>query len=236
MTQPDLPPPAPEAAPGPVPARPTAAGPPGPAARHPVLERVADLARHVAPGVLAVSVTVLRDGRLHTLTTTGPGAALLDEQQRTRGGGPSLDALTGGRTVTLTPADGAWTPGFARVAEALGVQQVLAVSLPAPRAERLALTLYGTGAEPLSRPPVALVEALVHVAVDALRPTRPRPTTPAHRGLRAQAAVAQATGVVMAAHRCPADEALALLTAAASSQRRGLDEVATAVVADVSPG
>ena len=68
-----------------------------------------------------------------------------------------------------------------------------------------------------------------------MTPPDPSPS-PEHEivhALRERAVVARATGVLMATRRCPAEEALDLLTASAAASRRTLPDVAAAMLAAV---
>jgi hypothetical protein len=60
-----------------------------------MLQRVAELAKHVIPGVAEASVTLIANDKPTTAAYTGRLALDLDETQYGRGYGPCLEAAVG---------------------------------------------------------------------------------------------------------------------------------------------
>ena len=82
-----------------------------------VLQRVAELAKHVIPGVAEASVTLIANDKPSTAAYTGRLALDLDETQYSRGYGPCLEAAVGEeiREITDARTETRW-PDYTRVA------------------------------------------------------------------------------------------------------------------------
>lgn len=204
---------------------------------HPVLQQVAELAQELIPELETVSVTLLGQGKPHTVVFTSPLAAFLDERQYERGFGPCTDAALSGGTVAVDTTDpGSAYPEFARVAAGQGIRHSLSVGLPIPQRTIGALNMYSAADHPVSADSVVLAEAfagyaavalanatLYHSAVDEAHHM--------HAALRHRSTIEQAKGILMATRHCSPEEAFGLLTRASQHQNRKLHEVAAELVA-----
>ena len=75
------------------------------------LSRIAELAKQTVRGAAEVSVTLMQDGTVSSVSFTGPLAAQLDERQYEAGFGPCMDAALSGATIpSTTPPTAAPTP------------------------------------------------------------------------------------------------------------------------------
>jgi hypothetical protein len=81
-----------------------------------MLQRIAELAKHVIPGVAEASVSLIANDKATTAAYTGRLALDLDETQYGRGYGPCLEAAVGEelREITDARTETRW-PDYARI-------------------------------------------------------------------------------------------------------------------------
>jgi GAF domain-containing protein len=185
----------------------------------------------VAAGLLEVptassaGITVFRGGHGSTVASTDPVVALIDEGQYESGQGPCIDAAR--EHVTIRSDDllteSRW-PTFTAGALELGVRSVLAVQLFVEADSFGALNLYAAAANAFgpSDESVAILLAS-HAAIAVFASTT-------EHGLRValdtRDLIGQAKGILMERFKLPAEQAFALLGAAAQARNCKLSEVA----------
>ena len=201
-----------------------------------VLERVATLARSVVPGVMEASVTLVVGDRPGTPAFTGPLALDLDEGQYESGFGPCLDAARGGEVMVVEDmaSETRW-PDYCPKALALGVRSALSVPLPVQEHVVGALNLYGDAPNAYASEAVELAVVFAsYAAVAVANAHLYAETADLAEGMRqamaSRAMIEQAKGILMAQHRCSADEAFSLLTTMSQRMNRKLRDVAAGLV------
>ncbi len=202
-----------------------------------VLQRVAEAAQHLVPELDEVSVTLVERDQPHTAVFTGELASYLDERQYELGASPCADAALSGGTIIVATADplASAYPHFAQIAAGHGITQTLSVGLPAPQRTVGALNMYSSAAHAFTPESVGLAEAFagyagVAVANAALYQSAAQEARHMHQALKTRARIEQARGILMANHRCSADEAFLLLIRASQLQNRTLHDVAVELV------
>lgn len=203
-----------------------------------LLQRLAELALHVISELDDVSVTLVQEGKPHTVAFTGSLAVFLDERQYERGFGPCLDVAVAGGTITVDTADLADSvyPDFARAAASRGITHTVSVGMPIPQRTVGALNMYSRAGHPLSAESLTLAEtfagygavvlanaALYHSAVDEAQHMQ--------TAMQTRAVIEQAKGILMITRRCTSEEAFVMLTRASQNQNRKLHDVAADLVA-----
>ncbi|WP_432544206.1 GAF and ANTAR domain-containing protein [Kineococcus sp. SYSU DK002] len=205
-----------------------------------LLRRVAALAVESVPGADDVSITLLRNGKPHTVAFHGDLAVELDERQYSLGYGPCVAAAQAGGTVRLddTAHDDAF-PHFSAAAARRGVRSVVAVGLPDPERCQGAINTYclgGTGADGVSGRAQHALELFAGYAAVALG----NAAALAEAGERAEnlqiamqsrAVIEQAKGVLIARRGIDADAAFEELARQSQRANRKLRDIAAEVVA-----
>ncbi|MFD1147000.1 ANTAR domain-containing protein [Saccharothrix hoggarensis] len=204
-----------------------------------ILDRVCRQVVQAIPGADRASVTLLRDGGPHTAATTDERAGEVDEAQYRAGSGPCLEAATTGKVVRVAVAEAheRW-PVFAAAAARLGVSSYLSAPLFIDAEYRGSLNLYGEQDHGFRELDAALLELYTTAAETALRNARRYLKTRQHvvhlrEALNSRAVIDQAKGIIMGAHRIPADEAFTLLVERSQRDNVKLRDVAERFVADV---
>jgi GAF domain-containing protein len=205
-----------------------------------MLQRVAELAKHVIPGVADASVTLIANDKPSTAAYTGRLALDLDETQYGRGYGPCLEAAVGeeNREITDARTETRW-PDYARVAVERG--SLSSVSAPVPVREALqgGLNLYAVEANAFddqARETAATFASYAAVAVHNMHlyeSTRELADN-LDIAMRTRAVIEQAKGILMSQRRCDATEAFNLLAAASQRSNRKLRDIAQAIVDGVT--
>ncbi|WP_410627707.1 ANTAR domain-containing response regulator [Amycolatopsis sp. cmx-8-4] len=202
-----------------------------------VLQRVCQQVVHAVPDAELASITLLRDGKPYTATSTGDSAYHIDQAQYDAGQGPCLEAARTGELQRVKVAEAAqrW-PEFAAAAGESAVLGYLSAPLFVDREYHGSLNLYDTGGNSFSALDGALLELYTTAAEAALRSTRrhqaARETMEQLRtALTSRAVIDQAKGILMALHRIPAEDAFDLLVKASQEQNLKLREVAQDFVA-----
>jgi GAF domain-containing protein len=200
------------------------------------LRRIADLAKQTLDGVEDVSLTVIDEGRPHTVVFTGPLAVDLDERQYELGFGPCLDAAKTGQIIIIdTRKDDTPYREFARLADRAGVRQVVSVGMPVAQQSIGGLNIYRTADTPFSAAFLEHAEvfsgyAAVAVANITRHATAVNEATHLRIAMESRAVIEQAKGIVMARDHCTADEAFDMLTRISQQQNIKLRDLAKLIV------
>ncbi|MFG1921916.1 GAF and ANTAR domain-containing protein [Cryptosporangium sp. NPDC048952] len=202
-----------------------------------VLLRVAEVARDAVPRVSGVSVTLLVNDRPTTAAFTADLARELDERQYRQGHGPCLDAARGGETLIVDDmrSEPRW-PVYAPQAAERGVFSSISSPLPVQEHVVGALNMYSSekGAFDDEAAGVAALVAdyaAVAVANAHLYATTSELAEGMRSAMESRAVIEQAKGILIAEHKCSAEEAFAQLTTVSQHTNRKLRDVAAAVVA-----
>jgi GAF domain-containing protein len=205
-----------------------------------MLQRIAELAKQVIPGVAEASVTLIANDRASTAAYTGQLARDLDETQYGHGYGPCLEAAVGEeiREITDARTEARW-PEYTRVAVERGSLSSLSAPVPIRAALHGGLNLYAleTGAfDQDARETAATFASYAAVAVHNLHlyeSTRELAEN-LDIAMRTRAVIEQAKGILMSQRRCDATEAFNLLAAASQRSNRKLRDIAQAIADGVT--
>ena len=205
-----------------------------------MLQRVAELAKQVIPGVAEASVTLIAHDKADTAAHTGPLAIDLDETQYGRGYGPCLEAAVGEeiREITDARAETRW-PDYARFAVERGSLSSLSVPVPIREGLHGGLNLYAVEADAFDAEARAAATTFASYAAVAVHNMHLFESTRQLAdnldiAMRTRAVIEQAKGILMSQRRCDATEAFGLLAAASQRSNRKLRDIAQAIVDGVS--
>ena len=205
-----------------------------------MLQRIAELAKELIPGVAEASVTLIANDKAHTAACTGRLARDLDESQYGRGYGPCLEAAVGEEIREITDArqETRW-PDYAQVAVERGSLSSLSVPLPVREGIHGGLNLYAVevagfddDARHISRAFASYAAVAVH-NMHLYESTREQ-AEHLDTAMKTRAVIEQAKGILMSQRRCDAEEAFALLAAASQRSNRKLRDIAQAIVDGVT--
>ncbi|MGY1671431.1 ANTAR domain-containing protein [Geodermatophilus sp. SYSU D00710] len=205
-----------------------------------MLQKVADLAKRVTPGVEEASISLVVNDRATTAAYTGKLAIDLDESQYGRGYGPCLEAAVGEEIREITDAreETRW-PDYARVCVERGSLSSLSVPVPVREAVHGALNLYAVEADAFddeARDVARAFASYVAVAVHNMHlyeSTRDLAEN-LDRAMQTRAVIEQAKGILMSQRRCDAAAAFHLLAAASQRSNRKVRDIAQDIVDGVS--
>jgi GAF domain-containing protein len=209
-----------------------------------VLSRVATAAQQALPGVVDVSITLVRHDAPFTAACTGDLALALDERQYEHHRGPCLQAAAEHRTISVpdTASDTRWA-GWAPRAAAAGAGSVLSVGLPMLDDVSGAMNIYGRRPAAFDDQAVTLAQSFAGYAAVALANAYAYHNTAGlarqmRQAMDSRALIEQAKGIIMAEQRCSPDDAFALLTRISQNSNRKVRDVAKALVTGIerSPG
>ncbi len=205
-----------------------------------MLQRVAELAKHVIPGVAEASVTLIANDRPTTAAYTGPLARDLDEMQYGRGYGPCLEAAVGEEIQEIIDArqETRW-PDYARVAVERGSLSSLSAPVPIREGLHGGLNLYAVEARAFGGDARGVAGTFASYAAVAVHNMNLFESTRQLAenldiAMRTRAVIEQAKGILMSQRRCDATEAFNLLAAASQRSNRKLRDIAQAIVDGVS--
>jgi GAF domain-containing protein len=207
-----------------------------------VMAAIAEVGKLLLPAANEVSVTLVRDGEIETVASTGPLARQLDERQYVGGTGPCLTAARDRELVSLpdlTP--GGRFPEFAAAARACGIRSSLSVPVALPAPMSAGLNLYSDRREGFSEQDVELARTLGAYAAVALAnlqlyESQKRVAEHLERALESRGVIDQAKGILMAQHRCSANEAFDLLAELSQRSNRKVRDVAQSMVEATTTG
>jgi transcriptional regulator with GAF, ATPase, and Fis domain len=205
-----------------------------------MLERIAELAKLVIPGVAEASVSLVVHDKATTAAYTGRLALDLDETQYGRGYGPCLDAALGEevREISDARSEQRW-PGYTTAAIERGSLSSLSVPVPVREAVRGALNLYGIEAHAFDDEARQLARTFASYAAVAVHNLHLYESTRElaenlDLAMQHRAVIEQAKGILMSQRRCTATEAFNLLAAASQRSNRKLRDIAQGIVDGVA--
>ena len=198
-----------------------------------VTEHTSELAHADGAGILIAD----HHGRLKLMAATDERAEMLELFQVQTEEGPCQDCFRTGSPVTgvdLAASSEVW-PHFAPRAVAAGFRSVHAFPLRLRQNVVGALNLFGTRTGTMAAGDVRIVQALADVATIGLLQERAIRRSEVlseqlQRALNHRVVIEQAKGVLAQIHAVSVDEAFDLLRSYARTHRRGLSEVAEAVL------
>src|SRR4051794_16308615 len=205
-----------------------------------MLQRIAELAKQVIPGVAEASVSLIANDRATTAAYTGRLALDLDETQYGRGYGPCLEAAVGEeiREITDARAETRW-PDYAPISVERGSLSSLSLPVPVREAIHGGLNLYAVQAHAFGDDAKDVARVLASYAAVAVHNLHLYESTRELAenldvAMRTRAVIEQAKGILMSQQRCTATEAFNLLAAASQRSNRKLRDIAQAIVDGVT--
>ncbi|GAA4729266.1 GAF and ANTAR domain-containing protein [Nocardioides endophyticus] len=200
-----------------------------------VTRHTSDLVRAEGAGILIAD----HHGRLRLMAATDERAETVELFQVQTEEGPCQDCFRQGSPVIdvdLAESGDVW-PNFAPRAVAAGFRSVHAFPLRLRGTVIGALNLFGTQTGSMTPADVRIVQALADVATIGLLQERAISrgevlTEQLQAALNHRVVIEQAKGVLAQVHAVGVDDAFDLLRSYARSHRRGLSEVARAVLED----
>ncbi|BCW71513.1 GAF and ANTAR domain-containing protein [Arthrobacter sp. NicSoilB8] len=193
------------------------------------------------PHPLMCAITVERDGSPATVASSGPEAQRLDEIQYSLHDGPCLTALRTTQTILVTDVgtDPRWEV-YARDMSEENVRSVLAVPIPTDTGSAAALNCYSSESgvfEPGTVERVQEYAASISTILRLALRVHPAPPYPEHlrSALQSRAVIDAAVALVMAQNRCSHDQALALISRAATVQGTRMHDIAADIIAGAGP-
>lgn len=205
-----------------------------------ILETVCAEAVRAIPGADMASITAIRDGKPETAASTDDRAVDIDRVQYAAGEGPCLRAAATGEIVRLPLATaGAVWPEFTSYARGVGVGSYLAAPLRVDETLAGALNLFGYGDHGFAETDSRLLALYTTIVSFGLRSTRRylnarRRVGELETAMSSRAVIEQAKGILMAAHRITADDAMKRLIAESQHTNVKLRDVATRFVEGLS--
>jgi GAF domain-containing protein len=201
------------------------------------LRQVLELACAALPGGDEGGITLLTAEGPDTAVATSAAALRIDRTQyHAETGGPCLDAYRRQEVLRIdsTASDGRW-PEFSGVAAAEGVGSTLSVPLVVGGDGLGALNIYCHREYGFPAADERLAVSLGSCASVAVANARgywrvARLAGQLEQALATRGVVDQATGILIAQHRCPAEHARHLLAAVAQRNRLTLTDVASDLV------
>jgi GAF domain-containing protein len=205
-----------------------------------MLQRIAELAQRVIPGVDAASISLVAQDKAQTAAYTGQLALDLDETQYTRGYGPCLEAAVGEEMREITDAreEARW-PEYTAVAVERGALSSMSVPVPVREGIHGALNLYAFPAHAFDDPARHNARAFASYAAVAVHNMHLYESTRElaenlDLAMRHRAVIEQAKGILMSQRRCDATEAFNMLAAASQRSNRKLRDIAQGIVDSVA--
>jgi GAF domain-containing protein len=201
------------------------------------LRQILELACAALPGGDEGGVTLLgAEGPATTITTSDWARRVDDAQYSAETGGPCLDAYRRQEVLRIdsTATDQRW-PEFCGTAVTEGLGSTLSIPLVVGGDGLGALNIYCHREHGFPAADERLAAILGSCASVALANARTywraaRLADQLQQALATRGIIEQATGILIALHRCSAEHAIHLLTAAAQRYRLTLTEVATDLV------
>jgi GAF domain-containing protein len=204
------------------------------------LDQVVRLAAVVVPLAAACGLTVRRDGRPFTVSSSGELAARVDEIQYGAHQGPCLETLHTGRIVQVDDLtqDDRWGR-YRGQAIAHGVVSSLSMPLTVDGLTIAAMNLYSHRANAFAEPVRRQAEAFAAQSAGALALTlRHADEADLHRqlgeALVSRSQIDQAIGILMGQQRCTASIAFDLLRQASQHRNRKLRDIARDIIVNVT--
>lgn len=205
-------------------------------------EFTAMLAERLSDGDRAAwcAVSLLREKKAATVTSSSPQAEALDEVQNSFSDGPCMTAIRERTVVRVGDVrdDPRWAD-YHSAAAAQGVRSVLGVPFELQGEARAGLNVYSATPHDFSPDMVEWIHHEVHLASSALRlAARLARHRDAEQDLQAAMAsrtvIDLAAGIIMGQNRCSQDEAVAILKAASNHRNQKVRDVAAELVASLN--
>lgn len=168
-----------------------------------------------------------------TAAASGPDAAAIDLMQYATGQGPCLQALGSVELVRVDDlvSDCRWPEFQSVVAANSRFRSVLSVPIPSPDADGRSLNLYAGSAAAFDRTEAAMAYLIATAVGVALRAVAERErANHLQTALSSNRQIGAAMGIIMAGHKCSADDAFDALRRTSQNSHRKLREVADEVV------
>lgn len=202
------------------------------------LARVATVSRAAVPGATGLSITLGHPKAPDVLATESAYAQAVDGAQYRAEEGPCVDAFTT-RRIQLADdlaSDARW-PTLAASAADLGVGSAIGVPLVWGPDVLGVLNVYADVPEAFDEAAIEEVDLLAAAVAAALQGAQERAVLRAlnrqlQEALDSRAQIEQAKGMVMAMHRCGADEAFERLVSMSRNTNTKLRDVAAQLVAE----
>jgi GAF domain-containing protein len=205
-----------------------------------MLQRIAELAKQLIPGVAEASVTLVSNDKAASAAFTGQLALDLDESQYGRGYGPCLEAAVGEQIREITDArtEQRW-PEYARSAVERGSLSSMSVPVPVREAIHGAINLYAVEADAFDDDARDLARVFASYAAVAVHNLHLYESTRdlarnLDVAMQSRAVIEQAKGILMSQRRCDATEAFNLLATASQRSNRKLRDIAQGIVDGVA--
>jgi GAF domain-containing protein len=186
-------------------------------------------------------VTLRRRKRSVTIAGSSERAVILDKLEQALGEGPCLAALEAMRPMVLSnvETDNRW-PNYQKVLAENGCRSVVGVPLALDDHQSAALNFFAAEPDIFAPDIVQRAEGFADLAARAVRlALRIADTQNLADDLKAAMAsrttIDLACGVIMAQNRCSQDAAFTILRKASNSRNAKLHDIATAVIASISP-
>jgi GAF domain-containing protein len=189
------------------------------------LQAITVSALHAIPGADAVSVSLVRGGRVEPRAATGDLPREIDDLQSRLDEGPCLDALRNERTVRIedTSTEDRW-PRFAAEAAAQGVGSSISFQLFVDGDTLGALNVYSRRRRAFDEDAETI--GLVFASHASIALSAAQHEENLHRAIDKRELIGQATGILMERHRLTAPQAFQVLVRASSHTNRKLFDLA----------
>jgi GAF domain-containing protein len=203
------------------------------------LHRVCQQAVHAIGEADFASVTLLGPDQPYVAATTGDHVHRIDHVQYQAGDGPCVEAAKTRQVVRVTVPEvvDRW-PAFATSSSEAGIGSYLCAPLFVDDEHHGSLNLYHSDNHGFSGLEAALLrlytksaEAALHSSHRHLRARRN--IDQLQRALTSRAVIDQAKGIIMGAHRIPADKAFDMLVDKSQRQNVKLNQLAEQFVAEI---
>ena len=203
------------------------------------LHRVCQQAVHAIGEADFASVTLLGPDRPYVAATTGDHVHPIDHVQYQAGDGPCVEAAKTRQVVRVTVPEvvDRW-PAFATSSAEAGIGSYLCAPLFVDDEHHGSLNLYHSDTHGFSGLEAALLRLYTTSAEAALQSSHRHLRARRHieqlqQALTSRAVIDQAKGIIMGAHRIPADEAFAMLVAKSQRQNVKLHHLAAQFIAEI---
>lgn len=197
---------------------------------------VADLAVKSTGAASAVSVTTLDSGTFMTAVATDRLARALDQAQYDGDAGPCVESVRSSEVVEVhdVGADPRW-PVFSAAALEEGIRGVLSLPMPLDGSFAASLNVYSPDAGAFTDGDREGLVGLVAFAASAITNLRLYEGSRVlveqmQTAMQSRALIDQARGILMAEHRCDAEEAFQILRRTSQASNRKMRDLAREIV------
>jgi len=201
-----------------------------------VVGEIVRQAQQCLPEFDHVSLSLVRDRALQTLSATGALALVFDQLQSESGDGPCVDAIAEDEVVAVRHAsrDGRWPVYLPRAVE-LGLCSQLGVRVPNDEAHAvMGLNLYSTTHDEIDPGSIGVAEHFAFHAGLALGQVRREAQLRTAIGTRTT--IGTAIGILMERHALSQESAFAYLVRLSSTENRKVRVLASEIVDQAEGG